>query len=123
MAKLTKIYCVVELADGRIFDLRILNRARIAAEVWANKARLSAPEQTSMQRVSYAIFEQLRLDGLIPDDTKWSTFKDEMLRDFDQREDETEVDPTPQAGEAGPSQSRPQPESTPRGSIERVTTN
>ena len=123
MAKLTKVYCVIELADGRVYDLRITNRARIASEVWGNKAHVGEPESTSMQRVSYAIFEQCRLSGIIPDDTKWADFKNDQLVDFDQREDETEVDPTPLAlDESSPSASRPQPGSTPRGSTRPTTT-
>ena len=124
MAKLTKVYCVIELADGRCFDLRITNRARIASEVWGNKARVGSPEDTSMQRVSYAIFEQCKLDGIVPDDTKWSDFKNDQLVDFDQREDEIEVDPTPLAqDESSRSASPPRPASTPHGSTRPTTTN
>lgn len=124
MAKLTKVYCVIELADGRVYDLRITNRARIASEVWANKARVGNPEDTTMQRVSYAIFEQCKLSGIVPDDAKWADFKADQLVDFDQREDETEVDPTPLGQvEASHSPSPPPPASTPRGSTRQTTTN
>lgn len=124
MAKLTKVNCVIELADGRIYDLRITNRARIASEVWANKARVGEPETTTMQRVSYAIFEQCRLTGIVADDMKWSAFRDDMLVDFDQREDEVEVDPTP-LGQAESSRSAsPQQQGSARsGSIRPTTTN
>lgn len=124
MAKLTKVYCTIELADGRYFDLRIMNQARIASEFYANKKRWAAPELSSMARVSYAIYEQLRIDGVLDDGVSFEDFRKDMLVDFDQREDETEVDPTPLARDDSLlSRSQQRPASAQTGSTPPATKN
>lgn len=121
MAKLTQQLATVELADGRVIELRLTNRARIAAELAGVKRRWPAPESSTILRTTYAIYEQLRLEELY--DGSWDDFNGRDCVDFDTDQEEVDVDPTQlvQAGSYA-STSRPQPESTPDGSTEPMTT-
>lgn len=101
-----------ELQDGTVDQVRITNRARIAAELEGKRRGWGDPQLSNILRSTFALYEQLRLDGTYVGD--WQSFREGGCVDFDIIEpDEAtdELDPTTSAAaEPSASASPPQPE-------------